>query len=273
MAERALHTERKSDSTTGGNDQADVRERFRAYRRSADRDLRNQLIDEHRWVATHCAGRFAHRGEPMNDLMQVALLGVLKAVERYDPSYDVRFATFAVPTVLGELRRHFRDATWSVRVPRRAKELHLELGAATEELSQALGRSPKIGEVAERMGVTEEDVLMAMEANSAYRTAPLIPGGDHDDDAAEEGAILGVEDLDLSRVDTRLTVRRMLLDLPERERRILVMRFFEGRTQAEIGEEIGLSQVHVSRLLRRSLDRLHDRLGSEAEVVVGAGNR
>ncbi len=246
-------------------EEPDVRERFVEFRRTGDRTIRNELIEEHRWIATHCCRRFAHRGEPMSDLMQVAMLGVLKSVERYDPSFDVKFATFAVPTVLGELRRHFRDATWSVRVPRKAKELHLELSAANEALSHDLGRPPTIPELAQWMACTEEDVLMAMEANAAYRTSPLLPAGDRDDEPSGESALLGVDDPDLARIDTTLTVRRVLHELPERERRILILRYFEGRTQAEIGDEIGLSQVHVSRLLRRSLDQLHERLVAEGE--------
>lgn len=241
----------------------DARERFEEYRRTGDRNLRNQLIEEHRWVATHCCRRFAHRGEPMSDLLQVAQLGLLKAVERYDPSFEVRFATFAVPTVLGELRRHFRDATWAVRVPRRAKELHLELSAATEALTADLGRPPRIDELASWMGTTEEDVLIAMEANAAYRTAPLLPATDRDDEPAVDSALLGVDDPDLTNLDTTVTLRQAVQALPERERRILVLRYYEGRTQAEIGEEVGLSQVHVSRLLRRSLERLHEQLGDE----------
>jgi RNA polymerase sigma-B factor len=199
----------------------------------------------------------------MADLVQVALLGVLKAAERYDPSYDVHFATFAVPTVLGELRRHFRDATWPVHVPRRVKELHLELSATIDAMHQDLGRAPRVDELAEHMGVGEDDVLFAMEANAAYRSAPLTPPTDRDggdDDRGQDGCTLGEEEIAYGRVETAMLVRRLLRTLPERERRIVELRFFEGRTQLEIGKQVGLSQVHVSRVLRSSLDRLQQEL-------------
>jgi RNA polymerase sigma-B factor len=244
-------------------DHEGVRRRFEEYRRTGDRHVRDGLIEDHRWIATHCARRFGGRGEPMSDLVQVGLLGVVKAVERYDPGFDVHFATFAVPTVLGELRRHFRDATWPVHVPRRVKELHLELSASIDTLHQDLGRAPTIPELAEHMGVTEEDVLFGMEANAAYRTAPLSPPSDRDggdDDGGQDGCTLGVDEPDYGRVETSMLVRRLLKTLPERERKIVELRFFEGRTQHEIGQEVGLSQVHVSRVLRTSLDRLHQQL-------------
>lgn len=243
-------------------DHAEVRRRFEELRRTEDRRIRDSLIEDHRWVANHCARRFGGRGEPMADLVQVGLLGVVKAVERYDPAYDVHFATFAVPTVLGELRRHFRDATWPVHVPRRVKELHLELSACIDALHQELRRAPTVAELAERMGIGEDDVLCAMEANAAYRSAPLATPGDRDgeEDAGQEGCTLGVDEVDYGRVESSMVVRRLLRHLPERERRIVELRFFENRTQVEIGEQVGLSQVHVSRVLRSSLDRLHREL-------------
>ena len=244
-------------------DHAAVRAKFEEYRRTGDRHLRDELIEEHRWIAAHCARRFGGRGEPMADLVQVGQLGVVKAVERYDPGFDVHFATFAVPTVLGELRRHFRDATWPVHVPRRVKELHLELSATIDACHQDLGRAPTIPELAERMGVTEEDVLFGMEANAAYRSAPLTAPSDRDggdDDMGQDGCIVGVDELAYGQVETSILVRRLLKKLPERERRIVELRFFEGRTQFEIGQQVGLSQVHVSRVLRSSLDRLHKEL-------------
>lgn len=247
-------------------DHDDIRRRFEDYRGTGDRRIRDALIEEHRWVAVHCARRFAGRGEPMADLVQVAQLGVVKAVERYDPAYGVHFATFAVPTVLGELRRHFRDATWPVHVPRRVKELHLELSATIDAAHQDLGRAPTIAELAERMGVPEEDVLLGMEANAAYRSAPLSPPGDRDggdDDIGQEGCTIGDDDVAYGEVETSMLVRRLLRTLPERERRILELRFFENRTQLEIGEQIGLSQVHVSRVLRSSLDRLNRELAAQ----------
>jgi len=246
-------------------DHTELRGRFEEYRQTRDRGLRDSLVEEHRWIALHCARRFAGRGEPMADLVQVGQLGVLKAVERYDPSYDVRFATFAVPTALGELRRHFRDTTWPVHVPRRVKELHLELAAAVEAAHQELGRAPRVDELAERMGTSEDDVLVAMEANAAYRSTPLAAAGDRDsDDDGPDGITAGEDDVAFGQVETAVLVRGLLRVLPERERRIVELRFFEGRTQLEIGERVGLSQVHVSRVLRSSLARLHRELAARA---------
>src|SRR5688500_17374175 len=219
-------------------DHAAVRARFEEYRRTGDRRIRDELIEEHRWIAAHCARRFGGRGEPMADLIQVGQLGVVKAVERYDPGFEVHFATFAVPTVLGELRRHFRDATWPVHVPRRVKELHLTLSAAIDALHQDLGRAPPIPELAEHIGATEEDVLLSVEANAAYRSAPLNPPSDReggDDDAGQGGITLGVDEAAYGQVEGAMLVRRLLKTLPALERKIVELRFFEGRTQFEIG--------------------------------------
>jgi RNA polymerase sigma-B factor len=234
-----------------------VRARFVEYRESGDRPLRNELIEEFRWVAVHCARRFSNRGEPIDDLIQVGLLGVLKAVERFDPEVGVSFTTFAIPTVMGELRRHFRDTTWSVRVPRRIKDLHVELGAAVEFLTGELGRSPKIEELGRHLGVSTDEVLEAMEASSAYRAGPLAPpAGDDGREAANESEAVGGDDVDLHLADDRLAVRALLRWLEPRERRIVYLRYFEGLSQSQIAERVGVSQVHVSRLLRSSIERL-----------------
>src|SRR6476659_3234192 len=218
-------------------------ERFTEYRRTRDRSIRNDLVRDHQWVAVHCARRFARRGEPMDDLLQVARLGLVKAVDRFDPSYGVVFSTFAMPTVTGELRRHFRDHTWPVRVPRRVKELYLELSACIETLGHDLGRPAKIDEIADAMQASVDDVLEAMEAGAAYRTASLTPApdGDEDQDRADT-ALLGENDTDLFNADTRVAVRRLVRQLPERERTVVYLRFFEGRTQSEIAEQVGVSQ-------------------------------
>lgn len=253
---------------------AEVLVRFRAFRESGDRDLRNRLIEEHRWIAIHCARRFAKRGEPLDDLIQVGQLGVLKAVERFDPEMGVSFTTFAMPTVLGELRRHFRDATWAVRVPRRAKDLHLELSAVIEQLSQKLQRSPTIDEIAEAMRVSTDDVLEAMEAGTAYRAAPLTPPSDEDDDEepSEDGITIGRSDPEMGRTDDRIAVQALLAQLPARERRIVYLRFFEELTQSEIADIVGMSQVHVSRLLRSSLAKLRDTDVPLPDDGVGSGS-
>jgi RNA polymerase sigma-B factor len=232
-------------------------ERFRQYRASRDRADRNRLIEDHRWLAIHCARRFVGKGEPLDDLIQVAMLGVLKAVERFDPDYGATFATFAVPTITGELRRHFRDTTWAVHVPRRARDLQHTVKVAVNELSQAQGRSPTAEEVAEQTGVAVEDVLDALEAARCYRKTPLPSTGEDDEGDLDN---LGERDPALDAVDARMTVARLLRELPARERRIVELRYLSGLSQSQIGDIVGVSQVQVSRLLRASLARMNQSL-------------
>lgn len=241
----------------------EIAERFRALRSTGDRNLRNALIEDHRWIAIQCARRFAKRGEPLDDLIQVAQLGLLKAVERFDPDFGVSFSTFAMPTVTGELRRHFRDGTWALRVPRRDKELHLDMTAAVEALTSQLRRAPRLDEIAEWMKVSIDDVHHALEAGMAYRASSLNPRVD-DEEGAPDGSTVGVDDAGLASAEVRVAVRRLMAELPARERRILFLRFFEGRTQSEIAEQVGMSQVHVSRLLRSSMETLKRKLSPSA---------
>jgi RNA polymerase sigma-B factor len=238
-----------------------VLERFADYRRTGDRALRNALVEDHRWIAIRCARRFEGRGEPLEDLIQVAQLGVVKAVERYDPDHGAAFPSFAMPTVMGELRRHFRDRTWSLGVPRRLKELHVSLTRAVEQLNHSLGRQPTVEELARELQVTPEEILEGLDAGAAYRTAPLTRP---DDDEEREPAMLGEEDGDLGEADTRMAVRRLLDSLPPRERTIVYLRFFRSLTQQEIADRLGMSQVHVSRLLRNTLSQLRSNLDEDS---------
>jgi RNA polymerase sigma-B factor len=234
-----------------------VDERFAVYRRTGDRRLRDELVEEHAPLAHFLARRFANRGEPVDDLVQVALVGLLKAVERFDPDRGLQFSTFATPTILGELKRHFRDRGWAVRVPRRVQELHLQLGRIVASLGQEHGRSPTPAEVAERAGVSEEDVLEAMEAGSLYRLVSLDgPATRDDDETSELVSCLGDEDGAFEQIEHRAELDNLLGVLPDRERRIVELRFFDGMTQSEIAERVGVSQMHVSRLLARSLEAL-----------------
>jgi RNA polymerase sigma-B factor len=243
---------------SGTRERRDDGERFRRYRATGDRKLRNALIEDHRWLALHCAKRFANKGEPLDDLIQVAMLGVLKAVERYDPDFGATFATFAVPTITGELRRHFRDTTWAVHVPRRAKDLQHTVKVAVNELGQVLGRSPTVEEIAVQAGVPVEEVLEALEAARCYRKTPLAASGD--DGELDDLSTLGDHDIGLDAVDAAATVGRLLDELPPRERRIVELRYMGGLTQSQIAELVGVSQVQVSRLLRASLARMKDTL-------------
>jgi RNA polymerase sigma-B factor len=254
---------RRARRTAAGNgagtaERRDDSERFRRYRATGDRKLRNALIEDHRWLALHCAKRFANKGEPLDDLIQVAMLGVLKAVERYDPDFGATFATFAVPTITGELRRHFRDTTWAVHVPRRAKDLQHTVKVAVNELGQVLGRSPTVEEIAAQAGVPVEEVLEALEAARCYRKTPLAGTGD--DGELDDLSTLGDHDIGLDAVDAAATVGRLLDELPPRERRIVELRYMGGLTQSQIAELVGVSQVQVSRLLRASLARMKDTL-------------
>lgn len=235
--------------------------RFRAYAESRDPQARNLLVEEFAWVARHCARRFADRGEPFDDLVQVGLVGVLKAVERFDPGHGTSFVSFALPTVLGELRRHFRDATWAVRVPRRLKDLHVEVGATVEFLGTENGRPPTPDDIADHLGITVEEVLEALDAGAAYRSSPLNVSGERGDDDEPGGILLGIEDNALAGADDRVMLREALAALPARERRILELRFSGGLSQSEIAELVGVSQVHVSRLLRKSIRLLQEHLG------------
>src|SRR4051812_27189487 len=240
---------------TSATEEETVESRFRRLHATGDRQLRNELIEEHRWVAIHCARRFDHRGEPLDDLIQVGQLGLLKADERFDPEVGVSFASYAIPTVMGELRRHFRDATWAIKVPRRGKDLHVDRGNAPGCPPGENRHPPTPAEIAEHLGVSVDDVLEAIEAGGAYRTSPLVAGND-DDDTRRETIALRTDDELLAGSDDRMLVHQLLESLPERERTIVELRFFAGLSQSEIAERVGVSQVHVSRLLRSRLAAL-----------------
>jgi RNA polymerase sigma-B factor len=235
--------------------------RFHTLRATGDRELRNELVEEFRWLAGYCSRRFDNRGEPRDDLQQVALLGLVKAVDRFDPERGAAFSTFAVPTILGELRRHFRDKTWSVHVPRRAKELYQAVAGVVDELTSALGRSPTIAEIAGHAGITVDEALEALEVRDCYRGVPLEPVGDDD---GPESAPLGADDHGFELADARSTVASLIRTLPTaRDRLVVELRFLEGLTQSEISSRIGVSQVQVSRLLRANLARMRRVAGRE----------
>lgn len=231
--------------------------RFAVYRKTGDRRLRNELIVDHRWLAVHCIRRFVHKREPHDDLIQVAHLGLLNAIERFDPACNVAFTTFAMPTIRGELLRYFRDKTWSLHVPRRPKENYLLVTDVAEELVNILGRSPTVPEIAQRANLSAEHTLEALEVGKCYRGVPLDPPSD------EEARELPVGDRDpgYDQVDAGLVVRYLLDDLSnDRDRLIITLRFFHGMTQSQIATRIGVSQVQVSRLLRATLERMRDSL-------------
>lgn len=232
-------------------------ERFARFRATGDRALRDELVIEHLGLAKALARRYAGRGEAMDDLQQVATVGLLKAVERFEPERGLSFTTFAVPTITGEIKRHFRDRTWSTRVPRALQELALRLTDSVRELSQELGRSPSIAEIADRLEIGEELVLEAMEVSRSYTASSLDAPVDEETGASRFDRVLGGDDRGFEDVDQRMTVDFLLSTLSERDRTIVTLRFFDNLTQSEIAARVGISQMHVSRLLARALDTLH----------------
>lgn len=222
--------------------------------------LRERLVSEHLPLAHNIARRFSHRGEPQDDLEQVATVGLIHAVDRFDPNRGSDFLSFAIPTITGEVRRHFRDHAWALRVPRRLKDLHVTLGSAISELSQRHGRAPTASELAEHLNLPREQVLEGLEAAGAYRSSSLDSLLDTQGTGAALEDIVGAADAELERVEFRTTLAPLLERLPERERTILKLRFFAGLTQSQIALQVGLSQMHVSRLLSRTLARLRHEL-------------
>lgn len=224
-----------------------VDDALKQYAQSRDLKLRDQILERTDWLAVRGARRFSDSGEPFDDLVQVARLGLFKALDRFDPLLGVPFGAYATPTVLGELRRHFRDHTWSVHVPRRAKDLRPVVNTAIQELSASTGRSPKVDEVASHLGITVEAVLEAMDANAAYRAHSLDPA---------RSAHIASSDSEVENWMNRDVVGKLLDQLPARERKVIFLRFYEELSQAQIAEAIGTSQVHVGRLLAASFQKL-----------------
>jgi RNA polymerase sigma-B factor len=227
--------------------------------------LREQLGTGFLPVARHIAQRFSHRGEPLEDLIQVASLGLMNAIERFDPHRGHHFLSFAVPTITGEVRRHFRDKSWSLRVPRRVKELHLDVRTASDELSQRLGRAPRPSELAEHLGTTSEHVLEALAASHSYHADSLDEVLSRDDSTTLQDR-LGAADPAFDSFVHLHSVAPHLANLPRREYQILVMRFYHDMTQTQIGERLGISQMHVSRLLSATLARLREAVEQDHPV-------
>jgi RNA polymerase sigma-B factor len=223
---------------------------------AGDQVAREQLVQRFLPLARQLARRYQRGGEALDDLVQVASLGLLKAIDRFDPERATAFSSFAVPTILGELKRHFRDKGWSVRVPRDLQELAVKLEPANEQLSRELGRVPTPAELAERLGVTVEQILEAREAAGAYRAVSLDRPRDDDEESDGLGAVFGVEDTGFSEAEDAATVEHLMRVLSDREREVLRLRFAEDLTQAEIGARIGVSQMHVSRIIRQAIVRL-----------------
>jgi RNA polymerase sigma-B factor len=229
------------------------------------RSIRNRLVERHMGLAAHIAKRFSRPGVADDDLRQVAMLGLVKAVDRFDPEYGVPFAAFAGSTIEGELKRHFRDHSWVVRVPRSAKDLHLLVRRATDELVQATGRSPSVDEIAAHLNVDRDDVLRGLAASSAYHVGTIQTGGNDGETETPLDRIdaLSSEESGYERTVDEDLVARLLAQLPEREQQIVRLRFYEQQSQEQIAATVGVSQMQVSRLLRGSFEKLREWMDAE----------
>ena len=233
-----------------------IEDQHRSYRDNPTPELRAALVEAHAGLARHVARRFTNRGEPLDDLVQVAMLALMRALDRYDPDRGVKFSTFATSTMSGELKRYFRDHAWSMRVPRSVQELHLDTNEAIETLRHQLGRSPTLPEISEYLSAPVDEVALAIEAGRAYRAQSLDAPRRLDDDSA--ALQIGNEDPELAAADERTLLSPLMQHLAPREQLIVQLRFGRGLTQSEIATEVGLSQMHVSRLLARSLEQLRE---------------
>ncbi|GAA4535054.1 MULTISPECIES: RNA polymerase sigma factor SigF [Nonomuraea] len=225
--------------------------------------IRDELVELHLPLVEYLARRFRNRGEWLDDLTQVATIGLIKSIDRFDLNRGVEFSTYATPTIVGEIKRHFRDKGWAVRVPRRLQELKLSLTKAISELSQREGRAPTVAELAAFLKMTEEEVLEGLESANAYSTVSLDAPDSGDDDAPAVSDSLGIVDESLEGVEYRESLKPLLERLPPREKRILLLRFFGNMTQSQIATELGISQMHVSRLLARTLAQLREGLTAD----------
>jgi RNA polymerase sigma-B factor len=228
------------------------------WQRYGDADARNALVERYRGLVRALAARYADRGEPFDDLVQVAWIGLLKAIDRFDSSRDVQLTTYATPTIVGEIKRHYRDRSWAVHVPRSLQELRVRVHATIDRVTSEKGAAPTIGDIATELGVGEEEVLDALQSENA-RSAAFLPASD--DERGERGLDVPVEETGFARSDARIMLGAGLQRLDERERRILHLRFDDGLTQSQIAAQLGISQMHVSRLLRRSLETLRQAVG------------
>jgi RNA polymerase sigma-B factor len=235
-------------------------ELLRRYHEHGDVRARQELIERHVAFVRRLAQRYARRGEQLDDLTQVGCVGLIKAIDRFDGGFGASLTTYAAPNILGEIKRHFRDRGWSVRVPREIQELNVRLTRTVDELTTKLGRSPSVDELAAATGASLEQVLEAMESSSAYSALSLSEGPDPDDEGGGPMETIGSDDQHFEQSEQRLTLATGIQRLPARERAILHLRFFEGLTQSEIAERMGISQMHVSRLIRSALDRVRSEL-------------
>jgi RNA polymerase sigma-B factor len=244
------------------------RELLRQYHREGDLAAREQLIERHMPLVRSLARRYANRGEQLDDLVQIGAIGLIKAIDRFDVDRGVELTTYATPNIIGEIKRHFRDRGWAVRVPRGLQELNVKLSRLIEKLTVELARSPTIAELAREASVEEEEVLEALESGRAYTSVSLSSGmAPGDEEELDPLETIGTEEHQYEVSEDRAVLAPGFKALDERERAILHLRFFEGLTQSQIAQQIGISQMHVSRLIRRSLEKIRDEIGSDADEL------
>ncbi|HEV2903119.1 MAG TPA: SigB/SigF/SigG family RNA polymerase sigma factor [Gaiellaceae bacterium] len=247
---------------------ADDKILLRRYHEDGDLAAREELIERYLSLVRSLARRYAYRGEQLDDLVQIGAIGLIKAIDRFDLERGVELTTYATPNIIGEIKRHFRDKGWSVRVPRGLQELNVKVSKLIEQQTVQLGRSPTIPELAKAAGVEEEQVLEALESGRAYSSVSLSTGGGSDDDGELDPLeSLGTIEHEYEVAEDRAVLAPGFQVLDERERKILHLRFFSGLTQSQIAAEIGISQMHVSRLIRRSLEKIREEIAEESEVA------
>jgi RNA polymerase sigma-B factor len=241
---------------------------LRRYHEHGDLQAREQLIEQYMSLVRSLARRYSYRGEQLDDLVQIGAIGLIKAIDRFDLDRGVELTTYATPNIIGEIKRHFRDKGWSVRVPRGLQELNVQLSRLVEQLTVQLSRSPTIPELAKAAGVEEEEVLEALESGRAYTSLSLsVGGGGGDDDDLDPLESLGTEEHQYEVSEDRAVLAPGFKALDERERTILQLRFFEGLTQSQIAQQVGISQMHVSRLIRRSLEKIRETIAEDEESL------
>jgi RNA polymerase sigma-B factor len=236
---------------------------LRKYHEEGDLQAREKLIEQYMSLVRSLARRYAYRGEQLDDLVQIGAIGLIKAIDRFDINRGVELTTYATPNIIGEIKRHFRDKGWAVRVPRGLQELNVQLSRLMEQLTVQLGRSPTIPELAKAAGVEEEQVLEALESGRAYTSLSLSVGGGGDDDELDPLESLGTEEHQYEVSEDRAVLAPGFKALDERERMILQLRFFDGLTQSQIAQQVGISQMHVSRLIRRSLEKIRETIAAD----------
>jgi RNA polymerase sigma-B factor len=241
---------------------------LRKYHEDGDLHAREKLIEQYMSLVRSLARRYSYRGEQLEDLVQIGAIGLIKAIDRFDLERGVELTTYATPNIIGEIKRHFRDKGWSVRVPRGLQELNVQLSRLIEQLTVQLGRSPTIAELSKASGSTEEEVLEALESGRAYSSLSLSTGGGGDgEDDLDPLESIGTEEHQYEVSEDRAVLAPGFRVLDERERKILQLRFFDGLTQSQIAQQVGISQMHVSRLIRRSLEKIRDEIAADEESV------